>query len=57
MTWRTESQRAALHPAQIDELGVADRTLEQLGLPEGAMFSARVSAGTARRYVTEASFN
>jgi hypothetical protein len=57
MTWRTESQRAALHPAQINELRVGDRTLNELGLPQGAMFSARVSERFTRRYVIGVNVN
>jgi molybdopterin/thiamine biosynthesis adenylyltransferase len=57
MDWRTGSQRAALHPAQIQELGLSDRPFQELGLPAGVMFSARAPGRTTRRYVMEVHLN
>lgn len=51
--WRKETQRAALHTAHIRELGLSHRTLEELGLPAGAMLSARMPERSTRRYVIE----
>jgi molybdopterin/thiamine biosynthesis adenylyltransferase len=57
MHWRSESQRAALHPAHVEELGIADRTLQELGLPDGVMFSARLPDRRTRRYVMDVNLN
>ncbi len=57
MTWRTESQRAAMHLVQIHELRIRDRTLAELGLPEGVMLNAREAGGPTQRYFTALSPN
>jgi hypothetical protein len=43
MAWRRETQVAALHRNQAEELGILNCTVSQLGLPDrGTMFVARV---------------
>ena len=52
MAWRSETQRAGMHIAQLVELGAMQRTLAELGLPDGVMINARQPGSPTRRYVT-----